>query len=75
MDKVVIETVNKLFIATDNKDWDSVASIFSDTVLYDHTSISGGLPANLTSPPVKLLNRGRKYCLDLRVHIINSGII
>lgn len=50
MDKIsIIETVSKLFIAVDEKDWDIVNSIFDVTVLLDYTSMVGGAPTNLTS--------------------------
>lgn len=53
MDKItIIETVNKLFIAVDERDWDIVSSVFDDTVLLDYTSMAGGVPANLTSSQI-----------------------
>jgi hypothetical protein len=45
----IIETVNKLFISVDNRDWEEVTRIFYDTVLLDYTSMAGGVPANLSS--------------------------
>jgi hypothetical protein len=44
----VIETVNRLFIATDNRDWSGVRTCFSDTVLFDMTSVAGGQPVRTT---------------------------
>ncbi len=49
-----IEIVNKLFIAVDNRDWESVESIFDKTVLLDYTSMAGGEPAELT--PSQIIN-------------------
>lgn len=48
----IIETVNKLFISVDNRDWDAVKAIFSDTVLLDYTSMAGGHPADLASADI-----------------------
>jgi hypothetical protein len=45
----IIETVNKLFISADNRDWETVKAIFNDTVLLDYTSMAGGQPAELAS--------------------------
>jgi hypothetical protein len=44
----VIETVNRLFISTDNRDWSGVKALFASRVLFDMTSLAGGLPANIT---------------------------
>ena len=44
----VTETVNRLFIGTDNRDWDTVRQIFASEVLFDMTSVTGGKPVTLT---------------------------
>src|SRR5688500_5378811 len=48
----IIEAVNKLFISVDNRDWENVKTIFSDTVLLDYTSMAGGQPSNLASADI-----------------------
>lgn len=48
----IIETINKLFISVDNRDWENVKAIFSDTVLLDYTSMAGGQPADLASADI-----------------------
>jgi uncharacterized protein YceK len=45
---VVIDTVNQLFIATDQKDWTRVAGLFAPKVRFDMTSLTGGQPETLT---------------------------
>ncbi len=45
----VVETVNRLFIYTDNRDWPKVREVLADRVLFDMTSLSGGRPATMTS--------------------------
>jgi hypothetical protein len=52
MDKVnqkddIVETANKLFIYTDQRNWEGVKAIFADEVLFDMTSMAGGSPAIL----------------------------
>ncbi len=43
MDKeLIIETVSRLFVAVDNRDWNTVKSILDDRVQLDYTSMSGG---------------------------------
>jgi hypothetical protein len=44
----IIDVVNNLFICTDEKKWEDVKNIFADKVLFDMTSLSGGVPATLT---------------------------
>jgi hypothetical protein len=44
----VIDTINRLFIATDNRDWETVRALFAPSVLFDMTSLAGGAPAPLT---------------------------
>jgi hypothetical protein len=44
----IVETANKLFIYTDQRNWEGVRVIFADEVLFDMTSMSGGSPVRLT---------------------------
>ena len=48
----VTEVVNRLFISTDNRDWDTVSQIFTSKVLFDMTSMVGGEPMTLTSQEI-----------------------
>lgn len=43
----VIETVNRLFINTDNRDWPKVRALFASRVLFDMTSLAGGQPVTI----------------------------
>ena len=45
----VIETINQLFIGTDNRDWTLVKSCFAPSVLFDMSSLGAG-PAQQTTP-------------------------
>lgn len=45
----LIETVSRLFIAADQRDWQAVKNVFTDTVLLDYSSMGAGEPANLPS--------------------------
>lgn len=44
----IITTVNNLFIHTDNRNWPGVIACFSDQVLLDMTSLTGGVPTQVT---------------------------
>ena len=44
----VKEAINRLFISTDNRDWDTVSQLFAPEVLFDMTSMVGGKPIMLT---------------------------
>ena len=44
----VKEVVTRLFISTDNRDWDTVSRLFAAEVLFDMTSMAGGEPVKLT---------------------------
>ena len=48
----IIDTINQLFIATDNRDWPAVRGCLADTVLLDMTSLTGGSPSKLTGEQV-----------------------
>ncbi len=48
----IVETVNQLFISTDERDWDTVQSIFAPDVLFDMTSLVGGEPVTLTGQEI-----------------------
>jgi hypothetical protein len=48
----IIETINRLFVAVDDRNWEQVSEIFGDTVLLDYTSMAGGSPAKLTSKQI-----------------------
>ncbi len=57
----VVETINQLFVSTDQRDWDRVVGLFAPKVLFDMTSLSGGKPV-LVSPHdiVDLWDKGLK---------------
>ena len=43
----VKDAVNRLFISTDNRDWDAVKAVFASEVLFDMTSMVGGEPVTM----------------------------
>jgi len=45
----IVDTVTRLFVSTDNKDWGGVMDVFTEKVHFDMTSLAGGDPASLTS--------------------------
>jgi hypothetical protein len=48
----IIDRVNKLFIATDNRGWAAVKECFTDSVLFDMTSLAGSEPSILSSEDI-----------------------
>jgi hypothetical protein len=44
----IIETVNRLFIYTDNRDWPRVRALFAPRVVFDMTSLGGGAPVTIS---------------------------
>ncbi len=44
----IIDTVNRLFINTDKRDWTEVKALFASRVLFDMTSLAGGEPVVIT---------------------------
>lgn len=44
----IIETINLLFIGTDQRDWERVTALFAPKVLFDMTSLAGGTPVTVT---------------------------
>ena len=45
---MIIETINQLFIGTDQRDWSKVKNVFAPEVRFDMTSLAGGSPQVLT---------------------------
>jgi SnoaL-like domain len=48
----IIDTINRLFIATDERDWAGVREVLADRLLMDMTSLGGGTPTQVTSQQV-----------------------
>ncbi len=44
----IVETINELFIGTDQRDWRKVMGVFAPQVRFDMTSLAGGKPQVLT---------------------------
>lgn len=44
----IIQTLQNIFIDTDNRNWEQVKAQFADQVLLDYTSMSGGEPSEIT---------------------------
>ncbi len=67
----VIETVDRLFVETDRKDWPAVAALFADRVHFDMTSLSGGEPEELT--PAQIVEGWRTGLADVTALHHQSG--
>jgi hypothetical protein len=44
----IVGTINRLFVATDSRDWEAVKACFAPRVLFDMTSMTGGEPVERT---------------------------
>jgi hypothetical protein len=44
----IIETITRLFVGTDNRDWELVKSLFAPRVLFDMSSMGAGEPRQTT---------------------------
>jgi hypothetical protein len=44
----IIDTITRLFISTDQRNWDAVKACFAPQVQFDMTSMGGGEPAQMT---------------------------
>ncbi len=44
----IVETIDQLFIGTDQRDWQKVKGLFAPQVRFDMTSLAGGKPQVLT---------------------------
>jgi hypothetical protein len=45
----VIETINLLFIHTDNRDWEKVEALFTESVVFDMQSVTGARASIMTA--------------------------
>jgi len=46
--EAIAKVLNRLFLATDARDWPRVRECFADSVHFDMTSLAGGQPARLS---------------------------
>jgi hypothetical protein len=44
----IVEQVCRLFVSTDNRDWQAVRDCFAPVVLFDMSSMGGGEPQNIS---------------------------
>jgi hypothetical protein len=52
LEQAIGETIFRLFIATDRRDWEAVRACLTDEVLFDMSSLSGENPANVTAAAI-----------------------
>ncbi len=48
----IIDMVTSIFILTDERDWEKIKGVFSEEVLFDMTSMSGGSPSRIRSQQI-----------------------
>ena len=60
----VKDVINRLFISTDNRDWNAIRQIFAPEVLFDMTSMVGGKPVTMT--PAEIVDAWEKGLRPLK---------
>ena len=50
--ELIIESINKLFLGVDERDWELVSQVLGHKVFFDYTSMSGGEPAELPASQI-----------------------
>ena len=50
--QAVIDTINSLFIETDNRNWPAAKNCLAEKVLFDMSSLTGEAPSTLTSEQI-----------------------
>ncbi len=77
----IIDTVNRLFINTDKRDWAGVKALFASRVFFDMTSLAGGEPAVITpqeivdgwakglKPLTAIHHQAGNYLVDIQVNV------
>jgi len=50
--QAIVETINRLFISTDQRDWDSVKACLAGQVLFDMSSMGGGEAKTVTADAI-----------------------
>ena len=51
----IIDTLSKLFVSTDDREWETVQSCFTDEFELDMTSLAGGEPVRMTPSAITAL--------------------
>jgi hypothetical protein len=67
----VVEKVDRLFVATDRKDWAAVQALFTERVAFDMSSLGSGAPAVLTAQ--EIVERWRDGLKDVQALHHQSG--
>ena len=48
----IVDTIIRLFVATDNRDWETARACFTPRVLFDMTSMTGGSPGEIDAQEI-----------------------
>jgi hypothetical protein len=60
----IIGTIDRLFVSTDDRDWEAVRACFTPRVHFDMTSLAGGEPAELA--PAEIVDGWEKGLAPLK---------
>ena len=71
----IIELIGRLSLTIDDKDWDTMGQLFTDTVYHDRTSLTGGEP--YTAPVAQFVEGWRQTLqgMDAIHHQITNHVI
>jgi len=72
-ERAIVNRINTLFIATDNRDWAMVMKCFAPEVLFDMTSLVGGGPVTLN--PRQIVDDWEKGLKELQTVHHQAGNI
>ncbi len=71
----IIDTVNRMAMSADNRDWEACRATFTDTVAVDYTSLAGGNPATIPADALMDSWKGLLPGFTATQHLLGSHIV
>jgi SnoaL-like domain len=71
----IVETLTRLFAATDHHRWDELAAVLADPVTLDYTATQGGEPAALSPAEVVAAWRPMFESIDAHQHLVANHLV
>ena len=73
--EMIINTVNQMALAADQRDWDLCCRCFADEVFVDYTSLAGGEPATISADALIESWQGLLPGFTATQHLIGSHVV
>ena len=73
--EMIINTVNQMALAADQRDWDLCCRCFADEVFVDYTSLAGGEPATVPADALIESWQGLLPGFTATQHLIGSHVV